>query len=245
MLNSANIRYFSVSGQPFEIILCQNSSFFYPLHNHVSVYTAGLVLQGSLVLGRGANSCVYRPGGVFVIPPYQPHFIQAQKPCSLLTVCIDKQSLRQQPQQIHQQLTRLLTGLKLAEAAAGLLACLKQQETAPPPPAGHPAIRLAQKRLESFPESSLSVAELAQSAYLSQYYFIRCFKRAVGLTPHQFQIQNRVRKAQRLLRQMDSITKVALLAGFYDQSHFIKHFNKILGLTPGQYKQACRQLPPS
>lgn len=98
MPQTANIQYFSAPGQPFEVIICQNSTISYPLHNHISVYTVGLVLQGSLLLGVGKQTCLCQAGSSFVLPPYQPHFIKAQATYSLLTVCIDKQSLEQQPQ---------------------------------------------------------------------------------------------------------------------------------------------------
>ena len=62
---------------------------------------------------------------------------------------------------------------------------------------------------------------MAKNALLSKYHFIRNFKAEVGLTPHQFQIQNRIRKAQRLIHKTDTITEVALATGFCNQSHFI------------------------
>lgn len=58
----------------------------------------------------------------------------------------------------------------------------------------------------------------------------------------QAQLQNRIRKAQRLLHQTDKITEVALDTGFCDQSHFIKQFKKIVRLTPSKYIIACNML---
>lgn len=68
----------------------------------------------------------------------------------------------------------------------------------------------------------------------------REFKKQVGLTPHHFKIQNRIRKVQHMLleNKQASITEVALAMGFYDQSHFIKSFKKIVGLSPCQYVNA-------
>lgn len=88
----------------------------------------------------------------------------------------------------------------------------------------------------------LIINEMAHSLYISKYHFIRRFKQIVGLTPHQFQIQNRVRKAQRMLNDIDSITEVALITGFCDQIHFIKQFEKYIELTPTVYKVSCRQM---
>lgn len=240
MPQTANIQYFSAPGQPFEVILCENSTISYPLHNHVSVYTVGLVLQGAFFLGIGNSSSICRPGRAFVIPPYRPHFIKAHSPYSLLSLCIAKQEICQPPEFWQ----RLLADLNLSSAQQRqLLNCLNSLNRIDYQPAANPAIYQAQKQLEKCPENTLHIEELAQAAYLSKYHFIRCFKRAVGLTPHQFQIQNRIRKGQQLLRKSESITKVALLTGFYDQSHFNRHFTKILGLTPSRYQQACQTLP--
>ena len=67
---------------------------------------------------------------------------------------------------------------------------------------------------------------------------IRKFKKAFGLTPHQFQIQCKVRKAQKLLETTKSIPEVAYEAGFCDQSHLDRCFQKIVGMTPRQYQDA-------
>jgi AraC-like DNA-binding protein len=84
---------------------------------------------------------------------------------------------------------------------------------------------------------------MAQNAFISKYHFIRSFKAEVGLTPHQFQIQNRIRKAQRLIHETDTITEVALTTGFCDQSHFIKQFEKYVGLPPLTYKYSSGIIP--
>lgn len=88
-------------------------------------------------------------------------------------------------------------------------------------------------RLEQFPEDKLSLDEMAALLYVSKYHFIRSFKQAVGLTPHQFQIQKRVRKAQRLLERSEDTAEVALSAGFYDQSHFIRQFYLVVHTESG------------
>ena len=94
------------------------------------------------------------------------------------------------------------------------------------------------QHLEQNPERSLPVDEMSRLTHISRYHLIRSFRKEVGLTPHRFQIQNRVRKAQRLLSQSLSMTEAALASGFFDQSHFIRSFEKIVGLTPSCYKSA-------
>ena len=150
MPKAANIQYFSTPGQPFEVIICQNSTISYPLHNHISVYTVGLVLQGSLLLGVGEQTSLCQAGSAFVLPPYQPHFIKAQAAYSLLTVCIDKQSLEQQPAPTRQRLRQLPDNLQLTKAQKNrLLARLKPPQSDQAQPKGNLALRQAQKQLES------------------------------------------------------------------------------------------------
>ncbi len=70
---------------------------------------------------------------------------------------------------------------------------------------------------------------------------IRRFRKAFGLTPHQFQIQCRVRKAQKLLEEEKSISRVTYESGFSDQSHLDRCFRKLVGLTPVQYRALLRE----
>lgn len=102
------------------------------------------------------------------------------------------------------------------------------------------------KKLKQFileaPENAFLIEDMAQRIGISPYYMIRQFKNACGLTPHQFQIQCRVRKAQKLLEEGKSVTEVAYATGFCDQSHFDRCFRKIVGLTPKEYKRSVRLL---
>jgi AraC-like DNA-binding protein len=88
------------------------------------------------------------------------------------------------------------------------------------------------------PENIYLIEEMAEDSQVSPYHMIRKFKKAFGLTPHQFQIQCKVRKAQKLLETTKSISEVAYEAGFCDQSHLDRCFQKIVGMTPRQYQDA-------
>lgn len=93
------------------------------------------------------------------------------------------------------------------------------------------------------PEYPFLIDDLSERTYISPYHLIRSFKAQIGLTPHQFQIQNRIRKAQYLLREKSTITEVALATGFCDQSHFNNCFKRLVGITPLQYIHAQQSLP--
>lgn len=92
------------------------------------------------------------------------------------------------------------------------------------------------------PEESFLIADMAHCVSVSPYHMIRQFKSVCGLTPHQFQIQCRVRKAQKLLEEGKSVTEAAYATGFCDQSHFDRCFRKIVRLTPSVYRQSVKSL---
>lgn len=78
----------------------------------------------------------------------------------------------------------------------------------------------------------ISVSDLSQMANLSLYYYIRVFKKEVGLTPKDYLIQQRIRKAKELILEKHPLSHVALMSGFYDQSHMLKYFKSYIGVNP-------------
>lgn len=87
------IRYLRDQEAGLELIFCRDSSISYPLHNHASVFTVGLVLRGCVFLTAGGRSSVREKGDSFTVPPYVPHSLEARRPYSLLTLCVDKNIL--------------------------------------------------------------------------------------------------------------------------------------------------------
>lgn len=97
------------------------------------------------------------------------------------------------------------------------------------------AVRLSREYLEDHAAENVSLAALARFAGLSAFHLSRVFRETVGMPPHAYQTQVRVRRAKSLLRAGRPITLAATEAGFYDQAHLTRHFKGIVGLTPGRY----------
>lgn len=79
----------------------------------------------------------------------------------------------------------------------------------------------------------LSLNAIADDLGMSRYYFCRQFKQSVGLSPHQYVIQQRVERAKQLLKRGGmSLSEVAITCGFTHQSHLHRHFKRLTGVTP-------------
>jgi len=101
-----------------------------------------------------------------------------------------------------------------------------------------PSVAKAVRVLDDRPESSISLGELAKLSGVSRYQLLRGFAREMGITPHAYLLQRRVRNAQRLLKAEHAPAEAAAEAGFADQSHMTRVFVRQLGITPARYRAA-------
>ena len=81
-------------------------------------------------------------------------------------------------------------------------------------------------------DENISLDTLALNCNLSKYHFLRVFKKEIGLTPHSFIINERLNRANNLIKEGITISEASLLVGFNDQSHFTRNFKKYFGYTP-------------
>jgi AraC-like DNA-binding protein len=100
------------------------------------------------------------------------------------------------------------------------------------------------RRLEEDDEPS-TLADLARMAGLSRFHFLRSFKRVTGVTPHQWVLRMRLRRAaERLVKTRQPVTDIALDVGFDDLSNFIRSFGAEFGVSPNRYRTAGGRVPP-
>jgi len=87
----------------------------------------------------------------------------------------------------------------------------------------------------------LNLDRVARTAGLSAFHFLRLFAQVLGVTPHQYLVRARLRRAARLLADEDrSVTDVALDVGFADLSNFVRTFHRAAGVSPGAFRAAAR-----
>lgn len=93
--------------------------------------------------------------------------------------------------------------------------------------------------IEDRADGPLALADIAEHAGLSPFHFLRSFKRALGVTPHQFLVQSRLSRAAALLLDTEApVTDVAYAAGFADLANFNRSFRQALGCSPREMRHS-------
>jgi AraC family transcriptional regulator len=88
-------------------------------------------------------------------------------------------------------------------------------------------------------EGDLTVARLASVACLSEFYFARAFKAAIGESPHRYVSARRLERAKDLLSDADrALVDIALALRFSCQANFSRAFRRATGQTPAQYRRS-------
>lgn len=98
-------------------------------------------------------------------------------------------------------------------------------------------IASAARLIEEHYAEPLTIADIAATAGLSRYHFLRRFGAVLGMTPYQYLLNRRLRAAARALREdRASVIEAALSAGFGDLSEFTRRFRRTFGQTPASYR---------
>jgi AraC family transcriptional regulator len=95
--------------------------------------------------------------------------------------------------------------------------------------------------IDAHAHQSLDLNRAARVVGLSAFHFLRLFAVVLGVTPHQYLVRSRLRRAARLLADDDrSITDVAFEVGFGDLSNFVRTFHRAAGVSPRRFRAAAR-----
>ncbi|HCE6233297.1 TPA: AraC family transcriptional regulator [Pseudomonas aeruginosa] len=105
---------------------------------------------------------------------------------------------------------------------------------------GRPAVARLQALLAERLAEPPDLDGMAEQVGLSKYHLLRAFKKATGLSPRQWSMQLRTRRALGLLRRGLAVGEAAHALGFADQSHLTRYFTSAYGISPGRYQRAVR-----
>lgn len=213
-----------------------------------------LVDRSLLFFSPGARHTVEWKGGEGVATQFhfRPDFLQGIAASARISQGLLEQRSRQEVtlDEPLEALCRLLmreveTGCRLGadyfEALSRGLALGLIHRLACPRAARHDSrIEHAMRLMEQRFRQKVSIEEVALAAGLSRHQFFRAFRAAIGVSPHAFLVQCRLRHARRLLAVGAghlSLADVAAEAGFSDQTQLNRHFRRVFGQTPGRWNR--------
>ncbi|MBK9082276.1 MAG: helix-turn-helix transcriptional regulator [Rhizobiales bacterium] len=91
-------------------------------------------------------------------------------------------------------------------------------------------------------EQAVPLDVLAAEAGVDRFHFLRSFRAAVGVTPHQYLLRLRLgRAAERLRRNDEPVTRIAFDCGFGDLSTFNRRFRRVMGASPLDWRRRARR----
>jgi AraC-like DNA-binding protein len=100
-------------------------------------------------------------------------------------------------------------------------------------------LHLARDHMHAHMDEPFSLGRTAGAAALSPYHFLRSFRQLFGVTPRTYLINERIRRAQNLLRQTGmSVTEIAAAVGYESLPSFITLFRSRTKYTPAEYRRS-------
>lgn len=124
------------------------------------------------------------------------------------------------------------TALSAFSAVFPLLACGEKPED---PPADLAIV--AKNFMEKNYQSHIAMEVVAKHVCVSENYLCHCFKKAFQVTPQQYLLSMRIKKAERLLKTTDlKINEISASVGYRSQLTFSSAFKNKTGYSPSLYR---------
>ena len=238
----------------------------YSLHrDSYDSYLVMYIQKGQLSVTTSSESAVAREGCFLLLDCYEPHAYSTDIGCETLWCHFDGPLARAWFQAITGQLGHVFQLADPYPALSKLTALYKQ--FAESTPIREPLLskylndiltsfllyspsNIRTPDRDGYMEETISyinehfseelpLEKLAAKASLSQYHFIRAFRKETGFTPHEYLVNVRINTAKYLLKNSTlSIKDICFRTGFSCESVFCSAFKKRLGLTPLEYRRS-------
>jgi AraC family transcriptional regulator len=103
---------------------------------------------------------------------------------------------------------------------------------------GDSYVDMAVEYMQVFFSANITIEDICSEIGISPFHFMRLFKQKTGVSPHQYLLDIRIKKARELLTTGQYlVSEVAAMCGFINLSHFSSTFKRITGMPPSEYRK--------
>lgn len=89
---------------------------------------------------------------------------------------------------------------------------------------------------------NITLETLSELSHVNKYYLAHTFTETFGISPINYLINTRIKKAEKLLETSDySLAFISRACGFSSSSYFAQTFKKINGVSPSIYRKQIRE----
>ena len=214
------------------------------------------VVWGKGIFCRDGVTHEVRPGDIFVIPPYEETYYEADRENPWRYIWIGFVTREQGLTEVFSKPVIRNSGAKylfedmircrnLENGRSAYLSGKVWELASLLLDRGKPDTDYVQKAMHLMNSeymNGVSVAEVATRLNLNRTYFSTRFKESAGLSPQQYLIRLRMEKAAELMVVRGEKPSVAAASvGYGDIFHFSKAFKQYFGISPRQYSEQYRK----
>ena len=234
-----------------------------PRHTHLEA-SFSFVLAGSYVENYGRQTALRQPSIVVFHPPQESHAVDFESGARILSVqfgperfayirsrsvALDASASSQTEatawlgNKIYQEFRRMdsASGLAIEGLIFEILAEAARSRISTGEKKSPRWLKQVRDFLHANFTESIILEDVARIADVHPVHLARVFRRKYNCTIGEYVRRQRIEFAsQRVSASTDSLTEIALAAGFTDQSHFARTFKNHLGVTPGEYRKISR-----
>lgn len=117
-----------------------------------------------------------------------------------------------------------------------------EQKKEEPEAANSFIVRNALKYIETHYTEKLTLTELAEKVYVSQWYLSKLLNKYVGQSFNELLNRQRIEKAKELLTDPSlKIHEISEMLGFNEVTHFSKIFKKLENISPNEYRNTPKK----
>lgn len=219
-----------------EIIYREGARIKYDYHVHRSSVVVVGVIDGELTVDNAGEGITISANEMVAILPFELHKLQSRVDCSLFMLSIPvvffiKDDVFPLVCDLANLLSTDICNRIIKDKVLAFIANLRLDKD---------YLKMINQKNEYIAlfENAKTLEEMAEISNYSKYYFLRKFKKFVGIPPHRFKQLQMIRKAQEMMWSGQRSIEIIKFLNYYDQSHFIKSFKEVVGITPTEYAQA-------